>query len=72
MAVEVVKVVVEDERCALLVVDQDSVGAFLAGAAHESFGVAVRPWCSGRNLDCVDVLGGEDGVEAGGELDVPA
>lgn len=70
VVVEVMEVFVEDERRVLLIVDQDSVGAFLADGAHESFGVAVRPWCSGRNLDCVDVLGGEDGVEVGGELGV--
>lgn len=55
----------------LLAVDQDPVGALLAGAAHEPFGVAVRPRCSGRDLHGGDVLGGEHGVEVGGELGVP-
>ena len=40
--VEVAEVLVEGERRLLLVVDQDPIGARLAGATNESFGVAVR------------------------------
>ena len=44
---EVADILVEDERRVFLVVDQDPVRALLAGAAHEPFGVAVRPRYSG-------------------------
>jgi hypothetical protein len=70
VVVEVVRVPVEDSAGVSLVVDQQSVGAFVADAANEPFGVAVCLRRPGRDLDDVDVFGGEDGVESLGELGV--
>jgi hypothetical protein len=53
---EVPSTFVEDGEGVSLVVDQYSVGAFLAGAANESLGRAVRWRGPGRNLDHVDVV----------------
>jgi hypothetical protein len=68
--VEMVNIVVEHCPGVLLVVDQETVGAFFADAADESFRVEVRSACSGGDFDCVDAFGGEDGVEGGGEFRV--
>jgi hypothetical protein len=45
VVVEMVRVAVEDRAGVSLVVDQQSVGAFVADAANKPFGVAV---CRGR------------------------
>jgi hypothetical protein len=37
---------------------------------NKPFRVAVCPGCPGRDLDDVDALGGEHGIEGGGELAV--
>jgi hypothetical protein len=58
-------------RACPFVVDQQSVGAFGVDAADEPFRIAVRPGRARRDLDHVDVLGAEDGVEGVGELGVP-
>jgi hypothetical protein len=71
VVVEVLGELVEDGAGVSLVVDQQSVGAFVADAANEPFGVAVRSGCPGRDLDHIDAFGGEDGIEGGGELGVP-
>ena len=71
VVVEVVRVPVEDSAGVSLVVDQQSVGAFVADAANEPFGVAVCLGRPGRDLVDVDVFGGEDGIESLGELGVP-
>jgi hypothetical protein len=71
VVVEVALVLVQDGAGVSLVVDQQFVGAFLADRADESFGVAVRLRCPGRNLDYFDAVGGEDSVEGGGEFGVP-
>ena len=49
--VEVSGVRVEDGAYVSFVVEQDSVCAFLANAAYESFRVTVRPRCSWRDFD---------------------
>jgi hypothetical protein len=69
--VEVPSKFVEDGEGMSLVVDQHSVGAFLADAANEPLGITVRSRGPGRNLDHVDVFGGEYGIEGSGELGVP-
>jgi hypothetical protein len=68
---EVKLVVVQDGAGVSLVVDQQPVGALLADATNEPFGVAVRLRCLRRDLDHLDVAGGENGIEGGGELGVP-
>jgi hypothetical protein len=58
-------------RCGVsLVDDQGAVEEFAADRADEALGDRVRPWCPYRCLDDLDVDGGEDGVEGGGELAV--
>ena len=66
--VEVGDVLVEDLPGVALVVDQYPVGAFVADGPYEPFDVAVRLRRPRRNLDHLDVLVGEDGVEPGGVL----
>jgi hypothetical protein len=70
VVVEMVRVAVEDRAGVSLVVDQQSVGAFVADAANEPFGVAVCLGRPGRDLDDVEAFRGEDGIESFGELGV--
>jgi hypothetical protein len=69
--VEMTDVLVDDGAGMSFVVDQQSVGAFGADAADEPFRIAVRPGRARRDLDHVDALGAEDGVEGVGELGGP-
>jgi hypothetical protein len=71
VVVEVLGELVEDGAGVSLVVDQQSVGALVADAANEPFGVAVRPGRPGRNLDHINAFGDKNGIEGGGELGVP-
>ena len=71
MIIEMAHVLVKDGASLLLVVDQQPVGALVADAVNEPFCVAVRPGRPGRDLDHLDAVGGEDGIEGGGELGVP-
>ena len=71
VVIEMVLVVVEDGAGVAFVVDQQPVGALGADTADEPFGITVRLWCLGRDLDHLDAVGGEDGIEGGGELGVP-
>ena len=71
VVIEVALVVVQDGAGVSLVVDQQPVGALLADATNEAFGVAVRLGCLRRDLGHLDVAGGEDGIEGGGELASP-
>ena len=48
--------------------DQDAVGEFGSGGQDESFGEAVLPRTSRRDLDDVDPGAGQDGIKGGGEL----
>ena len=48
--------------------DQDAVGELGSGGPDESFGKAVRPWTSRRDLHGVDPGAGQGGVERRGEL----
>src|SRR3954447_10297669 len=48
--------------------DQHAVGELGADRQDEAFGVAVRSWAAGWDLDHGDAGAGEDGVERGGEL----
>jgi hypothetical protein len=70
VVVEMIHVPVEDSAGVSLVVDQQSIGAFVADAANEPFGEAVCLRRPGRNLDDVDAFGGEDRIECIGELGV--
>jgi hypothetical protein len=54
VVVEMVRVAVEDRAGVSLVVDQQSVGAFVADAANKPFGVAVCRGRPGRDLDDVE------------------
>jgi hypothetical protein len=47
---------------------RDAVGEFGSDGQHESFGDAVRPRTSRRDLDGVGPGAGQDRVEGGGEL----
>jgi hypothetical protein len=71
VVIEVAHVPVKNSVGVSLVVDQQSVGAFGADASNEPFRVAVRPGRPRRDLDHGDVFGGEDGIEGGGEFQVP-
>lgn len=71
VVVEMADEPVEDGKGVSFVVDQQSVGAFLADAADESLRVAVRAGRPGRGFDHVKAFGGEDGVEDGCEFGVP-
>ena len=53
-----------------LVDDQKAVEQFAADGADEAFRDRVRARCVHWRLDYLDVGGGEDGVEGGGELAV--
>jgi hypothetical protein len=48
VVIEMVHILVEDGEGMALVVDQQPVGALVADAAHEPFGVAVVPGESGE------------------------
>jgi hypothetical protein len=54
-----------------LVNDQEAVDEFAADRPDEALGDRVGSWCPHRCLDDLDVDGGEDGLEGGGELGVP-
>ena len=60
----------QDSLKVLGVDDQDLVQAFPPCGPHPSFRVCVRPRRPGRCLEHLDGVGGEDGVECGGELGV--
>jgi hypothetical protein len=51
-------------------VDEQVVGALAAQGADPAFADGVGPWCLDRSLDDLDVIGLEDGIEAGGVLGV--
>jgi hypothetical protein len=70
VVIEMAHVAVKNSSGVSFVVDQQLVGALGADAADEPFRVAVRLRRTGRDLHNVDGLGGEDGVESGGELGV--
>jgi hypothetical protein len=70
VVVEVPGEFVQDGDGVVLVADQEPVGALGSGAAHEPFGVAVRPRRPGRSLDHGHVFGGEHRIEGVGELRV--
>jgi hypothetical protein len=69
--VDMTGVLVEDGAGMFLVVDQQLVGAFGVDAADEPFRRAVRPGRARMDLDHVDALGADDGVEGIGEFGVP-
>jgi hypothetical protein len=71
VVIEVALVVVQDGAGVSLVVDQQPVGALLADATNEPFGVAVRLGCLRRDLDHLDVAGGETASKAAVNLPVP-
>jgi hypothetical protein len=71
VVVEMALVLVQDGAGMSLMVDQQSIGALLANRADESFGIAIRLRGPGRDLDYIDVVGGEDGIDDIGELGVP-
>jgi hypothetical protein len=71
VVIEVANVAVEDAAGVSFVVDQHPVGALGADAADEPFRVAVRLGRAGRDLDHVDALGGEHGIEGISELGIP-
>jgi hypothetical protein len=50
VVIEVLGVLVEDGKGVALVVDQQPVGALVADAANEPFGVAVRSGCPGGTV----------------------
>jgi hypothetical protein len=57
--------------CGVSLVDEEkTVEEFAADGADEAFGDRVRPRRTHRCLEDLDVDGGEDGVEGGGELAV--
>jgi hypothetical protein len=70
-SLKVANVAVEDAAGVSFVVDQPPVGALGADAADEPFRVAVRLRRAGRDLDHVDALGGEHGIEGISELGIP-
>jgi hypothetical protein len=61
----------EDDLQVPLTKGQDAVGQLGPDGLDESFGEAVRPRTSRRNLHGVDPRAGQDGVEAGVELAGP-
>ena len=63
VVIEVTNVPVKDAAGVSFVVNQHPVGALRADAANEPFCVAVRLGRAGRDLDHVDALGAEDGIE---------
>ena len=65
------QVLVENSVGVSFVVDQHPVGALGADAADESFRVAVRPGCAGRDLDHGDGFGAEHGIEGISEFGIP-
>jgi hypothetical protein len=68
--IETLGVAVQDGAGVGFVVGQQVVGALPADAADEPFGIAVRAGRVWRDLDDLDVYGGEHRVERGGELGV--
>ena len=68
MGVEVLDELGQDRSRVPLVVDQHPVGALSPNGAHEPLGVPVRRGKPRRAASDLDVLGGEHGVEALGEL----
>ncbi len=70
MSVEMTGVLVENGGQVMLTDDEHSVGALAANAADPALGHRVRPRCPRRRLDHLDALGGEYGVEGGGELGI--
>lgn len=54
--VEMAHILVNDCAGVSLVVTQQPVGALLANAASEPFGIAVRPRRLGRNLDHIEAF----------------
>ena len=71
VVIEMTLVLVQDNAGGPFVVDQWLVGALLANRADEPLGITVRLRSSWRDLDHLDAVGGEDGIESGGELGVP-
>lgn len=71
VVIEMVLVLVQDGAGVPFVENQQPIGALVADTADEPFGITVRLWCLGRDLDHLDAVGGEDGIEGGGELGVP-
>jgi hypothetical protein len=65
VVIEMAHILVNDCAGVSLVVTQQPVGALLADAANEPFGIAVRPRCLERNLDHIEAFGGEDGTDLG-------
>ena len=61
---------VQYERGVSSVEDQESVEEFAADRRDEALGDRVRSRCPHRRLDDLDVGGGEDGGQGGGELAV--
>jgi hypothetical protein len=59
VVIEVAHVSIKNSLGVSLVVDQQSVGAFGADAADESFRIAVRPGPARRDLDHGDAFGGQ-------------
>jgi hypothetical protein len=55
---------------AAFAVDEQVVGALAAQGADPAFADRVGPWRLDRSLDDLDVIGLEDGIEAGGVLGV--
>ncbi|MDA8314266.1 MAG: hypothetical protein M0010_03705 [Actinomycetota bacterium] len=50
--------------------DEHPVEALAPHGAHDTLADGVRPRCPDRGFDDPGALGGEDGIEGGGELDV--
>jgi hypothetical protein len=69
--VEVPGVLVEDCRGVAFGADEDPVGALGPDATDEPFNVAVGSWRPRWNLDRLDTLGGEHGIECRAVLGVP-
>lgn len=69
VVVEVAHVLVENSVGVSFVVDQHPVGALGADAADESFRVAVRLGCAGRDRDHGDGFGTEHGIEGISDLE---
>jgi len=70
MPVEMTGVLVQNGGQVTFTDDEHCVGALAAYAADPALGYRVRPRCPRRCLDHLDVLGGEYGVEPGGELGI--
>jgi hypothetical protein len=70
VVVEMALVDAEHGTGVALVVDQHPVGALSPDASNEPLRITVRAGRLGRNLDDLDVLGGEHRVERSGELRV--